>query len=87
MRLRGIKLFLKCATMGSTAKRSLQVAVVVTPVLTAVNHSHEIMALQFGWRFVLQVAMTFCVPYFVCTYSSAMTEIKNIQARPLVDER
>ena len=87
MQLQGIKLFLKFAVMGSTAKRSLKVALVVTPVLTTLNHSHEIMALQFGWRFVLQMAMTFCVPYFVCTYSSAMTEIKKVQARPLVDER
>ena len=70
-----INLFLKYAVVGSTVKRALKVASVVTPILTVLNHSHEILALEFGTRFFLQVGLTFCVPYMVSTYSSAMTEI------------
>ena len=58
----------------------MKVACIVTPILTLFNHSHEIIALDFSARFFFQVCLTFCVPYTVSTYSSAMTELKNAES-------
>ena len=72
--------FLKFACKRSTRIRALKVACVVTPVLTILNHAHDMMALNLGTRFFFQMVLTFCVPYLVSTYSSAMTELKNAEA-------
>lgn len=72
--------FVGFAISRSTAKRAFKVACIVTPILTVLNHAHEIIALNLGARFFLQVGLTFCVPYTVSTYSSAMTELKNAKA-------
>ena len=76
----GVKLVLRLAVAGSTVARALKVAMVVGPVLTLINHAHTLVALDFNARFFLQTALTFCVPYLVSTYSSAMTEWANLQA-------
>lgn len=75
-----LKYFSKCACMRSTVIRALKVAIVITPILTVVNHSQEIMALDFSPRFILQALLTFCVPYLVSTYSSAMTRLADMKA-------
>lgn len=74
--LRGrVRLFLRYATRGGTVKRALKVACVITPILIVLNHWAEIVELRLGLAFWLQVALTFCVPYCVSTYSSAMAAI------------
>jgi hypothetical protein len=70
-----VRLFLRFAAMRSTALRAVKVACVITPILTLLNHSREILALELGLRFWTQVALTFFVPYGVSTYSSAMAAI------------
>lgn len=72
-----IRRFVHYATTMSTAMRAFKVACIVTPILTVFNHFHDIVALNLGGRFFLQVLLTFFVPYLVSTYSSAMTELKN----------
>ena len=72
--------FMRFATSGTTVKRAFKVACIITPILTILNHAHEIIALDLGPRFFLQVCLTFCVPYSVSTYSSAMTELKNAKS-------
>ncbi len=74
-----LKGFLKYAVLGSTVRRAAKVALVVTPILTVFNHAHEIVELNFGYRFFLQTALTFLVPYAVATHSCAMTELKNAE--------
>lgn len=76
----GLKSFLTCACLPGTIIRALKVAFVITPILTVVNHSQEIMALDFSPRFFLQALLTFCVPYLVSTYSSAMTMLADMKA-------
>lgn len=75
MRSGTLRLFCQFALLPSTIVRALKVAAVVTPILTVLNHSQEIMALDFTLGFYLQMGLTFCVPYLVSTYSSAMTEV------------
>ncbi len=71
--------FIKFASTMSTVKRALKVAFIVTPILTILNHAQEIIALNMGALFFLQMVLTFSVPYAVCTNSSAMTELKNAE--------
>ena len=80
MGLGDAKLMLKYSVTGSTVSRACKMALVVGPVLTLINHAHTIVALEFGLRFFLQTALTFCVPYLVSTVSSAMTELAHAQA-------
>lgn len=75
-----LRYFIKCACMRGTIVRALKVACVITPILTVVNHSQEIVALDFSPRFILQALLTFCVPYLVSTYSSAMTMLAGMKA-------
>jgi len=77
MRRDGVTLFLEHSITGSTVRRALKVALVVGPLLTLINQAQNIVALEFGFRFFLPMALTFCVPYMVSTYSSAMTELSN----------
>ena len=69
--------FFKFALMGSTVRRAIKVALVITPILTVFNHFSEIRALELGAGFWLQVALTFMVPYCVSTYSCAMTAMEE----------
>ena len=69
--------FLKYCFQRSTVLRALKVAAVITPILTVINHFREIAALELGWGFWLQVALTFVVPYGVSTFSSAMAAIEE----------
>ncbi len=75
-----LRYFFQCACMRSTVIRALKVAFVITPILTVVNHSQEIMALDFSPRFYLQALLTFCIPYLVSTHSSAMTRLTDMKA-------
>ncbi len=68
--------FFTCAVKWSVVKRAIKVALIITPILTVFNHFAEIMALEMGFAFWVQVALTFSVPYFVSTYSSAMTALE-----------
>ena len=72
-----LRLFARYALMGNTVRRALKVAAVVTPILTLLNHSAELLALQLDRRFWLQAALTFFVPYLVSTYSSAMAAMQE----------
>ena len=69
--------FIKFAVMGSTVRRALKVALVITPILTVFNHFGEIRDFNLGVVFWFQVGLTFTVPYAVCTYSSAMAAMEE----------
>lgn len=72
-----LRLFVHYALRRPTVVRGLKVAGVITPILTLMNHYHEIVTLNFSVRFWLQIVMTFCVPYAVSTYSSAMQAVAD----------
>jgi len=73
----GVRLFFHYALLRGTVTRALKVAALVTPMLTVLNHSAELLSLDLGTRFWTQVALTFLVPYSVSTYSSAMGAIQE----------
>ncbi len=76
--------FLQAAIRPSVVTRALKVAALITPILTVVNHSSEILALDLGAGFWLQAGLTFIVPYSVSTYSSAMALIGIARERETV---
>lgn len=54
-----------------TTLRALKVAVVVGPVLIAINQLDLILQRQFTFTMLLKSVLTFIVPYCVSAYSSA----------------
>jgi hypothetical protein len=77
MRAEGARLLLKYSIAGNTVRRAMQMALIVGPLLTVINQTPKLIALDFDFRFFLQAGLTFCVPYMVSTVSSAMTELAN----------
>ena len=63
---------LHAATRPQVLMRGLKVALVVTPILTVLNHGGEILAGQMGPAFWLQVGATFLVPFTVSVISGGM---------------
>lgn len=62
-----------------TSARALKVAIVVGPILIAINHLDLILNFEFTPTLFLKSLLTFLVPYCVSAYSSARayTEEEN----------
>jgi hypothetical protein len=62
--------WIRLAASARVARRGLAYALVVGPILIAINHGDAILeggiALQRWWK----MGLTFCVPYLVSTFSS-----------------
>jgi len=69
--------FIRNCCRRETVKRALMMAIVVGPILTLINHHEEIMNLKFSGNFLIKSFLTFLVPYFVSTYSSAQAYLEN----------
>lgn len=62
-----------CATSDGVPRRSLTVALVVGTVLNLINQGDAILAMgHVSW---LKVALTYCVPYAVCTYGAVSSRL------------
>ncbi len=61
---------LRLAFTGPVVKRGLLFAVVVGPILVAINHGDSLLAGQLDARRSLKIGLTFLVPYLVSTVSS-----------------
>ena len=60
---------------------AIKVALVVGTVLALVNHGPALLALELSRQQMLQIALTYLVPYGVSTYSSVKM-LKNQPVRP-----
>jgi len=68
-------MWLHAITTRHTVIISIKTALVVGPILTAINQWEAITGqLEMNW---LKVVLTFLVPYMVSTYSSAATLCRN----------
>ncbi|HSH37370.1 MAG TPA: nitrate/nitrite transporter NrtS [Chthoniobacterales bacterium] len=52
--------------------RSIKVAIVVGTILAVVNHYDAILSGTFSTRTVVQIAVTYLVPFCVSTFASAL---------------
>jgi len=60
---------------------AIKVALVVGTVLALINHGPALLALELSRQQMLQIALTYLVPYGVSTYSSVKM-LKNQPVRP-----
>lgn len=59
--------------LPSIRNRALRVAGLVGTILVAINHLPAVLAGELNSGRILQMALTYCVPYFVSTYASVRT--------------
>ena len=62
----------QCACSNGVPRQSLYVAIVVGTILNLINQGDALLgAASINW---FKIALTYCVPYLVCTYG-AMTSM------------
>ncbi len=64
--------FWQIATRRQVIKRAGRIALIVGVILAAINHGDRILYLDMNWAAFVRIALTFCVPYAVSTYSSVL---------------
>ncbi|MEM7468982.1 MAG: nitrate/nitrite transporter NrtS [Pseudomonadota bacterium] len=69
--------FFQAAIQGTIVKRSLKIAAVVGTILVAINYGDKFYPLQLTSADWIKMALTYCVPYCVSTYSAASTLVAN----------
>lgn len=75
------------ATHPSTVRRARQTALIVGTVLLVINHGPAMFAGQLTGERILQILLTFLVPYTVSTISSVATRHEIHFATAAVPER
>jgi hypothetical protein len=68
--------FLNLAVSGKVVKSALRVSLLVGTLLAFINHGEAIMRLSVPAENLVQILLTYLVPYCVATYSS----VRAIQA-------
>jgi hypothetical protein len=71
-----ISYYYRLATEKATFYRALRVSLVVGIILTLINHPQIIKYFSFSGLDMVQVMLTFIVPFAVSTYSSIMSHVK-----------
>lgn len=68
-----LKLMCRYAISGGIPRRSLWVALVVGTILNLINQGDTF----FAWAGInwFKVALTYCVPYVVCTYGAVTSQM------------
>ena len=77
-----MRLFLKHALDWVCVRRSLKVALVVGTTLALINHYDALLYRTVTTTDVLQIAITYLVPYSVATFGSAM-QARHIELQRL----
>ena len=62
--------FLRHATSGPVVATATRVAILVGSLLALINHGSALLAMTVSGKQLLQIALTYLVPYCVSTYSS-----------------
>lgn len=74
-----------CATSNGVPRRSLYVAVVVGTILNLINQGEAILSAgSVNW---LKAALTYLVPYAVCTYGAVCARLEQVNTRATGDLR
>jgi len=78
--------FLKHALDGVCVRRSLKVALVVGTILALINHYNALLCRTVTATDIVQIAITYLVPYSVATFGSAM-QARHIELQGLKNSR
>jgi hypothetical protein len=69
-----------CAISDGVPRRSLYVALVVGTVLNLINQGDALLGMaSINWW---KLALTYCVPYAVCTYGAVSYQLKKADVTP-----
>ena len=71
-----LKKWFQIATTRSVVWRALMCAVVVGTILISINHGPKIVCNEVTHVCVIQMLLTYCVPYAVSTFSSVQAILK-----------
>lgn len=71
--------FVRRCCYRPTLMRGIKVALIVGPVLTAINQFDTIADREFGGTFFLKLALTFTVPFCVSVASSTLAALNPIR--------
>lgn len=71
--------FLRRCCYRTTLIRGIKVALIVGPILTAINQFDVIADRDFGGTFFLKLALTFTVPFCVSVSSSTLAALRPIR--------
>ncbi|UGA56862.1 nitrate/nitrite transporter NrtS [Vibrio sp. VB16] len=71
------KKILNTAFSPLIVKRSLKVSAVVGTILMMINHGEALLLGNMDTQRAIQIALSYCVPYLVSTYSAVSTTIEN----------
>ena len=78
-----MKLFIKHCVFKHNIARAIKVALVVGTILGAINHFDMFLSGQYEARRIVQMTVTYLVPFVVSLYSGAMygrhSEVKEQQ--------
>lgn len=75
------KKILNTAFSPLIVKRSLKVSAVVGTILMMINHGEALLLGNMDTQRAIQIALSYCVPYLVSTYSAVSTTIENQRNR------
>lgn len=62
----------RCLWLPTVRRRALRMALVVGSILVAINYGDRLLAGSLADRDLVKIALTYCVPFCVSAYSSAM---------------
>lgn len=65
--------FLEAAAQRPIVLKALKVSAIVGSILVLINYSNKFFPLNLTLSDWVRIAMTYCVPYCVATYSAATT--------------
>ena len=70
-KLASLRTFFTYCIERDTMLRSIKTALVVGTILALINHTQDLLAGQFSWRWVAPMLITYLVPFSVATYGQA----------------
>jgi hypothetical protein len=74
--------WLKLSVSKSVVRRALSTALVVGAALAAINYGEAVLDGTLTGAQTVRMALTFCVPYCVSTFSSVRT-LQELKRRPI----
>lgn len=76
-----MKKWLQTAMLPSIRKRCLKTALIVGTLLMLINYFDRMFSGQMIATDFFKIALTYCVPYAVCTFASVSAVLEKVEQR------
>lgn len=74
--------FLKSLFHPHISRRALRVALIVGTILTLINHYDLLLGKQFTMKVLIQIVLTYMVPYLVSTHGQLLAQNGHVTDKP-----